>query len=59
MTADVGKSFVLATVPRITIVPGFIPPLVEPVGKVTEPPSAEILASPRKIVLPAIIKSFA
>jgi hypothetical protein len=47
MTADVGKSFVLATVPRITIVPGFIPPIVEPDGKVTEPPSAEILASPR------------
>jgi hypothetical protein len=44
--ASVGNKLVEATVPLITIVPGFTPPIVVPAGIVMEVPLAEIVASP-------------
>ena len=46
MEAFVGNSEGEFTAPLIKIVPGFMPPIVDPVGNVIVFFSAEILASP-------------
>jgi hypothetical protein len=54
----VGRLFVEATVPLITIVPGLTPPIVEPDGKVMLSPAADILAFPICIVNGAVKISY-
>lgn len=52
MTAVVGSMSTASTVPRITIVPGFTPPTVDPAGSVMPPSSLALIDEfPMKMVL--------